>query len=173
MKRVPLLAFILIALGCASGPQKKREYSVIFDSAKLLNSVQHDSLRAIISELEQNVGSQIGVNIIPSLRGQNIDEYSIQVADRLGLGRKKFNDGILLTIAIEDRMMRIEVGTGLEIIVRDEIASRINREVMAPKFRKGNYCLGIYKGIDSLKSLIESNKGRIGEIPEHRKKRLN
>ena len=85
MKRVPLLAFILIALGCASGPQKKREYSVIFDSAKLLNSVQHDSLRAIISELEQNVGSQIGVNIIPSLRGQNIDEYSIQVADRLGL----------------------------------------------------------------------------------------
>lgn len=66
--------------------------------------------------------------------------------------------------------MRIEVGIGLENIIRDELASDINQNVMAPEFRKGNYGLGIYRGVDNIKRLIELNKERVGETPEHRKR---
>lgn len=167
-----LLLSILLAIGacCSSRPEQQKRTIVIFDSAKLLSPVQTDSIRTLIDELESTIGSQVGIIIIESLRGQNIDEYSLREANRMRLGRKDFDDGVLITLALNDRRMRIEVGIGLENIIRDELASDINQNVMAPEFRKGNYGLGIYRGVDNIKSLIELNKERVGETPEHRKR---
>jgi uncharacterized protein len=38
----------------------------------------------------------------------------------LDLGRTPQNDGILIVISLTDRKARIEVGTGLENIIKDE-----------------------------------------------------
>lgn len=56
--------------------------------------MQTDSIRTLIDELESTIGSQVGIIIIESLRGQNIDEYSLREANRLRLGRKDFDDGV-------------------------------------------------------------------------------
>jgi uncharacterized membrane protein YgcG len=103
---------------------------------------------------------------IDALNGQTINEYSIQQAERLKIGRKNYNDGILFTAALGDREMRIEVGYGLELIIKDEIAARINRNIIAPKFRERKFGLGIYKGLDSIKYLIETNKSLVGKSPK-------
>lgn len=156
---------LLFAICACNTPKEKTRLVVsdrIFDSSNFLSAVQHDSIFQLVKQLDSTIGSQIGVNIISSLRGRKIEEYSMDVAEKLRLGRAKYNDGILLTVALEDRQMRIEVGTGLEKIVKDEIASRINRNIMAPQFRKGNFCKGIYLGVDSLKYLIERDRYLIG-----------
>jgi uncharacterized protein len=166
MKRyIALYGVILFAFGACREYKQTHGLAVsdcIFDSANLLTTVQRDSVFQIIHELDSTVGSQMGVNIIASLRGRKIDEYSLEVANNLGLGRPQYNDGILLTVALEDRKMRIEVGVGLESIVRDETASRINRNTIAPQFSEGNYCKGIYLALDSMKYLIERNRTLIG-----------
>jgi uncharacterized protein len=59
--------------------------------------------------------------------------------------------------------MRIEVGYGLEKILKDEIAERICREIMTPKFRQGKYGQGIYLGVVDIKELIEQNKDLVGQ----------
>lgn len=137
----------------------------IYDSAKLLSKQQADSVFGIIKDLNKNVGSQMAVITIHNLNGQKIDEYSINQAERLKIGRGKFDDGILLTVAVENREMRIEVGKGLELIIKDEIASRINRLVIAPRFRQGKYGEGIYRGLDSIKYLIEMKRDLVGKRP--------
>jgi uncharacterized membrane protein YgcG len=107
----------------------------------------------------------MAVIIIDTLNGQEITDYSINQAIELGVGRVGYSDGIVLTIALKNREMRLEVGRGLELIIKDEIATRIILEVIAPQFRQGKYGLGIYNGLDSVKFLIEKNKALVGERP--------
>jgi len=61
--------------------------------------------------------------------------------------------------------MRIEVGTGLENILKDEIAARILSEDMAPKFKEGKYGQGLYAAIDKIANLIRINKDQVGVKP--------
>lgn len=88
------------------------------------------------------------------------------MADSLGLGRPTYNDGILITIAFKDRMARIEVGTGLENIIKDEIAAEIIREELAPKFREENYGQGLFLVVEEISRLIRDNSHRVGQKPE-------
>ena len=142
----------------------KKEHRII-DEAELLTSQQEDSIFNIIQDLEKNIGSQIAVLTIISLNGEKIEERSLQTAEKMGLGRAKYNDGILVTVAVDEKQMRIEVGYGLEKIIKDEIAARINREIMSPRFRKGDYFNGIKEGVEKIKNLIEENKQLVGERP--------
>jgi uncharacterized protein len=172
MKYLRLTTFLtLVLLTCCSKSNKQQVFiptleNSIYDSAKLLSKPQADSVLRLIQELNANIGSQLAVITIDTLNGQEINDYSINQAERLQIGRAAYDDGILLTIAVKNREMRIEVGLGLELIIKDEIASRINRQVIAPEFRKGKFGLGIYKGLDSIKYLIERDRDLVGKRPK-------
>lgn len=164
--RTILTAFVLfLGLVSCSNLEKFRPTieNTIYDSAKLLSKVQTDSIFELINNLNKKVGSQMAVITIDTLNGQRINDYSLRQAERLKIGRPSFDDGILLTVAVKNREMRIEVGYGLELIIKDEIAALINRQIIAPRFRKGKYGLGIYKGLGSIRFLIENNRGLIGK----------
>jgi len=102
---------------------------------------------------------------IDTLNGQDLNEFSSYEFERRQLGRDKEKDGILITVVTQEKSLRIEVGYGLERILKDEITARINREVIAPKFREGKFGIGIYNAVDTLKLLIEKNKGLVGKMP--------
>ena len=168
--KISLLALLTIFGLFVSCDQKADQKSAtlivdhrIFDNAELLTKEQEDSLFQLIESLDNKIGSQIAINTIFSLDGQRIEEYSLERAEELGLGRAKFDDGILITVAKEDRTMRIEVGYGLEKIVRDEIAAGIIREEMAPSFRNEDYAGGLSKGIKKIIKLIEDNRELVGQ----------
>jgi uncharacterized membrane protein YgcG len=143
-------------------PLKPTISNRIFDNANLFTDSQKDSIFTLIKDLNENIGSQIAVITIESLDGQKIEEYTIEKFESLELGRFNYKDGLLFTVSVNDREMRIDVGTGLEQIIPDDLASRINQQVIAPKFRNGKFGQGIYAGVDTVKKLIEMNKERIG-----------
>jgi uncharacterized protein len=162
-----LLTICVLLVSCdKQANQKTKTLKVenrIFDYAMLLSNEQEDSLFQLIERLDNEIGSQIAIATIFSLEGQRIEEYSLKLAEELRLGRAKFNDGILITVAQAERTMRIEVGYGLEKIVRDEIAAQIIREQMAPSFRDEDYAGGLSKGIKKIIKLIEANKDLVGQ----------
>ncbi|GHN01565.1 hypothetical protein WSM22_30540 [Cytophagales bacterium WSM2-2] len=164
-----LLLFITTGLfscggdGSAINRETTKENRII-DNADLLTTEQEDSVFYLIDQLDKEIGSQIVVLTIDSLNGQDINEFSNHEFESRRLGRDKELDGLLMTIAVKDKSMRIEVGYGLERIIKDEIASRINRNVIAPKFREGKFGQGIYNGVDTIKTLIEKNKDLVGKM---------
>ena len=87
------------------------------------------------------------------------------MAQKLALGRRAYSDGLLITVVTKERKMRIEVGVGLENIIKDEIANRINRDDMAPLFRQKKYGQGIYVAVDKICKLIAANKRLVGTKP--------
>jgi uncharacterized protein len=92
----------------------------------------------------------VAVLTVLSLQGDPIEDFSLRVVEAWKLGRKGQDDGILLLVASQDRKMRIEVGYGLEGELPDALAGRIVSDVMAPRFRKGDFTGGILSAVDAV-----------------------
>ena len=135
----------------------------IFDHAGLLTIEEEDSLFYLIRKLDIEIGSQVGIITLDTIIGETLEEFSLRTANSIGIGRKYFDDGILITDVIKNRELRMEVGYGLEKIIKDEIASGINRQLIAPMFRQQKYYMGFKAAIIEIARLIEENKQIIGE----------
>jgi len=110
-----------------------------------------DKLKA----LEDRRGAQIAVVMLPAVGKMGIEAFSNQLFNLWKLGRKGVDDGVLLVVAKDDHLMRIEVGYGLEGAIPDVLAGRIIRERMAPAFRQDDYAGGIESAVDALILLVD------------------
>lgn len=133
------------------------------DETYTLTEGQIQNLTEEAKELESSIGSQIVVIIIDSLGKTTIEEYSLKIATDWGIGRKEYNDGVLITVSMYDRKMRIEVGTGLEKILKDEIDAQIIQEDMVHNFKKEKYYEGLLQAVQKIKILLKNNKELIGQ----------
>jgi uncharacterized protein len=86
----------------------------------------------------------------------------MRVAEKNKFGTKGRDNGILIIIAKEDRAIRIEVGYGLEGVLTDALSDQIIRQVIAPRFRRGEYAAGIGEGVDAI---MAATKGEFKGSP--------
>jgi uncharacterized protein len=126
----------------------------VTDLTGTLTAAQVDQLDAQLVSLEKTKGAQLVVLMIPSTGEQDLESYSLAVAETNKIGRKGTDDGVLLLIAKNDRRVRIEVGYGLEGAIPDAATARITREYIAPKFRSNDYFGGISDAVGALTQLI-------------------
>lgn len=120
------------------------------DTAGLLKPDARQRLERRLTEYEQRTGKQFALLTIDTLAGDSIEEFSIRTVESWKLGKKGADDGLLLLIVRDDRKFRIEVGYGLEGEVTDAVSARINRDVLRPAFRRGDYEVGIGQAFEVL-----------------------
>ena len=94
------------------------------------------------------------VVIFRSLQGENLEDYSIRLAQAWRIGQKGLDNGVIFLVFLDDRRMRLEVGYGLEATLTDAIAGSIIRDVVAPRFRAGRLADGIEAGLDAIAAAI-------------------
>ncbi|WP_052321699.1 TPM domain-containing protein [Ralstonia sp. A12] len=126
----------------------------VTDLTDTLSSTSAVRLERKLAILQERTGAQIAVLIIDSTQPEPVEAFAVRVFDAWKLGRRGVDDGVLLVIARQDRKMRIEVGYGLEGQITDLKASRINRDIMVPAFRQGDFIGGIDRAVDALIALI-------------------
>jgi uncharacterized protein len=122
----------------------------VHDEAKVLSQNTVDHLELQLKAYEDSTSNQIAILIVPSLEGDVLEDYSLHVAEKWKLGKKKNDNGVLLFIAIDDHKMRIEVGEGLEGVLTDAQCNRIIRNEMAPDFRRGDYDAGVTSAVNGI-----------------------
>jgi len=127
----------------------------VTDNAELLDAGVRQQLSARLEAHERKTGNQIAVLTLPSLEGENLEDYSNRVFRAWGLGQKNKNNGVLLLIAPAERKLRIEVGYGLEGVLTDLQADRIIRQLITPAFRENNFGKGITEGVNAMIALLE------------------
>lgn len=120
------------------------------DTVGILTATKKAEIESFLLSNEKASQLQIAVLIVQSLEGEDLEEYSMRVADAWKLGSKEKNSGALLLIAVDERKVRIEVGYGLEENLTDAACSAIIRTVIAPEFRGGYYGEGILKGVQAM-----------------------
>ncbi len=161
MKAIYLVSvIILLVCGCASPKNDKasRKSPYVSDLADILTQGQEDSLSHEMKTIERITGAQIAVLTVDSLAGESIESFSLRTANEWQIGRAGHNDGILMTVAMKERSMRIEVGTGLEDVIRDEVAAAIIRDLMVPGFRDGKYFDGLLAAVRNMGIQITVNR---------------
>lgn len=127
----------------------------VTDLTGTLTSDQKTQLESRLAEFESRKGAQIEVLIVSSTQPEEIEQYSIRVVDAWKLGREKPDDGALLLIAKDDRVMRIEVGRGLEGALTDLVSKRIISDTITPLFRQGDFAGGIAAGIEQMIRVVD------------------
>lgn len=127
----------------------------VVDLTATLSAGQHSALESRLADLERRKGSQIVVLIVPGVRPESIEQYSLRVAEAWQPGRQGIDDSVLVVLALDDREVRIEVGYGLEGVIPDATANRIIDEFMVPRFRAGDYAGGLEAAIERLIGLVD------------------
>lgn len=139
------------------------------DYARILSVNEVRSLETQLAKLEGDTGHQLALLTVSSLGGEDIEGFGIRVAESWQLGKKGFDNGAILIVAVTDRRLRLEVGYGLEGVLPDALASRIIREYIVPHFRAGAYAAGIAAGITAVEKVLRQEP-----LPEsaHRQRQL-
>lgn len=127
----------------------------VTDLTGTLTPEQVSQLDTRLAALEKAKGSQVVVLMVPTTQPDDLEGYSLKVAESNKVGREGPDDGVLLLLAKNDRRVRIEVGYGLEGALPDAIASRIIREYMAPKLRANDYYGGIDEALNAITQIVQ------------------
>ena len=153
-----LLAFAALIGGAHADVPVPPLTARVTDLTGTLNAQQTADLESRIAAFEARRGSQIAVLMLPTTKPEEIEQYSIRLAEAWKIGRKKVDDGLILVVAKDDRRLRIEVGYGLEGAIPDSLARRVIDEKITPRFRDGDYFGGVRDGVEQLIKLAEGEK---------------
>ena len=150
-----LLLWLLLASAGMAELEVPFLSSRVNDVAGLLSPESETRIEATLSGLEEVTGVQVVVLTIGSLEGEDLEDYSLQVAETWQLGSRELDDGALLLIARDDRKMRLEVGYGLEPILTDATSNRVLNDVLRPRFRQGDFEGGIEEATVVIAGLLQ------------------
>lgn len=127
----------------------------VTDQTATLSGDQKRVLEHTLQAFEARKGSQIAVLIVPTTVPETIEQFALRVAEQWKLGRNKVDDGAVLVVAKDDRALRIEVGYGLEGVLNDATSKRIISEIIAPRFKQGDFFGGIQAGLNQMLRVVD------------------
>lgn len=146
---VALLALLVLGPAMAAPyPQPVDPY--LNDFADLVAPDSAQALRGSMAALERETGIQMTVLTIRARSDYDpsgsIAEFAQRVFNGWGIGNSRTNDGILLLVSSQDREIRIHLGAAYDQAY-DVIAQDIVSNVIAPRFREGQFSEGIEDGV--------------------------
>lgn len=130
-------SLVLPLIGCSSITEeipipRPEEDVYVYDQDNLFEDSVENQLNAMLIDLEEKTGTEFVVLSIESLLGKDIEDYSITVANELGIGKEKEDNGVLLIISRSDERVRLEIGKGLEELITDSKSGQILDDFFVP-----------------------------------------
>ncbi len=128
--------------------------SYINDYANLLSNTDRSNTRDLLVDLRETHGVETTVLTIGSINDyetndSTIESFATNLFNTWGIGDAKKNNGVLLLVAVNDRKVRIEVGTSYESTLNADMQDAINEHIL-PSFRDGNFSQGVYRGVRAI-----------------------
>lgn len=156
--RAALAALLVSGFAFALDPSRLKPQGYVSDFAGILDEASRIELENYCATVEQSTGAQMAIVTIPSLEGSPVEDFANDLFRQWGVGEKGRNEGVLLLVAIRDRISRVEVGYGLEPALPDGFSGGVLRE-MRPSLREGNYGPALMAGAAQIGEQIARAKG--------------
>lgn len=132
---------ISFSFGENSIPSPTKEFYT-GDFAKLLsNDTKQFIVNTNLNYEKTKESPQVVVVTVPNLNGMDIQDYAVKLLEKWKIGNKKYDNGVLLLLSVEDRKVWIEVGYGLEGAIPDgragEILDQVTKDLSAENYNEG------------------------------------
>lgn len=157
MKKLVILVFCAFLQAFELLPASRDFY--VNDSANLLSKETKKYIIEANKELEKSSGAQIVVVTLKSLNGVSLEEYATALFNAYEIGDKSKNNGVLMLLVRKERLMRLEIGYGLEGVIPDGKSGRIQDEYMIPFLKNDEWDKGILAGFKAVLSEVKSEYG--------------
>ena len=158
-----LLAMLLlngVAMAAPAVPDIPAQARAVNDFGNMLHRDDVQEMESIAHALKKASGAELVVVTVNDLGGYTIEDYSLELFRKWGLGDKEKNNGVLLLVNKENVLagrsgrVRVEVGYGLEGAIPDGKAGRILDDYVLPPWDNNDFNLGVYQGFMALASAI-------------------
>jgi uncharacterized protein len=166
---LPILLVLLLPLNVLALEVPKHT-GYVNDLAGLISSATELKIENFLRGFEGSDSTQLVVLTVDSLQGEALEEYSLKVAEKWGIGQKGKDNGALLLIAKQERKIRIEVGYGLEGKLTDLLAGRIIDNEITPHFKAGDYEGGVVAGITGMAEAVRGEYQGTGTTSRKKKR---
>lgn len=143
---VCLLALTLCLLsGCveAAAALTPTDRFFVNDFAEVLSAETEDDIYARGVALYNKTKAQAVVVTVESMDGEVIEDFAYDLANAWGIGEAEKDTGVLILLAVEEREVRIEVGSGLEGRLTDGKTGRILDNYAIPYLREDDFSTGL------------------------------
>lgn len=150
---VLLLAILVVPLAAGLDFPPKPAARVN-DYAHLLSPDEVRYLEAKLAAWDQASSNQLVIATFESLEGEALDDISIRIAEAWRPGQADRDNGVLLTVFLLNRKMRIEVGYGLEGVLPDALVNDIRLNLVNPHFQRGQYFQGLNLAVDGIVAAV-------------------
>ena len=161
MSAVVLPALLAVALpALAAGQDVPRLTEPVNDFANVIDASSERDIDARIRALERASGDVIVVATVQTFAPfGSIEELAVKMFEASGIGQKDQDNGALILVAVDDRKVRIEVGYGLEEHLTDAFTGETIRNVITPRFRRGEMGQGLLEGTTALVNRVAARRG--------------
>lgn len=149
-----------LALNAQDIPEAPNQ--LVSDFTGTLSQGELQSLERKLLAFEDSTSTQVAVVLIRSTDGYDVSDYAVRLGKKWGVGGKKYNNGVIVLAAIDDRAVTIQTGYGMEGVLPDIIAYRIIQNEIKPYFRQQDYFGGLDKATDAI---IAYSKGEYKADP--------
>ena len=139
---------VLLALGQKPIPPRPNPPRLVNDFVGILSANEKDILEQKLVTYNDSTSTQVAIVIEATLEGDDIFNYSNNLAREWGIGQADKDNGILIYIAFEDRKLFIQTGYGVEGFLPDALAKRIVDNVIVPSFKEQNYYIALDRATD-------------------------
>lgn len=176
MKNLVYLAVLLIGiyLGMSFLKRFERTYSAptddvvvkinqnhlfVSDNAQILNEEVINNVQKINQELSKTETKPqlmvITVEQVPE--NETIESFTNQIGNKLGIGNRLYNNGVVYLVSVKDRKARLEVGYGLEEIIPDSLTDEITDSTVKDFYKLKDFNAGIHIVTTRIKELLTTD----------------
>jgi len=132
---------------------------LINDFADIIPPAYEEQMNSLAHEVLEKADATLTVVTIKDIGGANIDEFTNRLYEMWGVGKKGEDRGAMILVAFKERMIRIEVGYGLEGVIPDGLAGQIRDQVIVPYLKKDEFGPGLSNGLSALAGIIAKDRG--------------
>lgn len=113
------------------------------DFAGVITPADQQSMQSLGESLHYQTTAQVCVVTVNNMGGDDIDDFAINLAREWGIGTKEDDNGVLLLLAVSEREVKIEVGSGMEGALTDAKCGRILDTYGMEHFRNDEFSEGL------------------------------
>lgn len=128
----------------------ENKFRYVCNPANILSQAACDSIDHILYNLEEKTGIETVVAVVPSIGQEDCFDFTHQLLNRWGVGKKEKNNGLVILLVTDQRCIQFYTGYGLEGDLPDAICKRIQTQDMIPYLKTGNWDAGMVSGISAV-----------------------
>ena len=164
LKKTLLLACLLACLTALSGaPQAHSAFpaprGAVNDFAGVLSPGAQARMEGLAAEILQKTDTSVGVGVFKSLDEQDPDQFTNELFEAWGIGKKGQDKGVLIMLAVEERRVRIETGFGVEGILPDGLVGSILDRYVVPLLKQDRFEDGLFNAMAAVGQIIAKDAG--------------